>query len=287
VGCTRLEAIRASGVTSPAEPLGHRHRRARDRTQALDVRRGCGEQPDRLAAWSFGTHAAIGGFPVGVAVGKSGQVYVADPERGRILRFSPKGKLLGAFGSGSLAAPSGVAVDRAGNVYVADALNQRVRKFSATGTPLTSWTTPSTGKQGTSSPRAVAVDGAGHIFAAGACNDPCAEDGQDVLVELASDGSVMQVWTGWSVSGPIGTNAPWATVNALAVDSSNHLYVAGMFAQKGGKLTPGVLQVSPTGAFHTEWTVPGKSAIQGIAVGPGGTVYVTSPDERTVLALQR
>ena len=81
------------------------------------------------------------GFPAGVAVDASGNVYVADLAGHRIRRISHSGTITTFAGSGSygyggdegpatdaeLAFPAGVALDAAGDLYIADTGNRRVR----------------------------------------------------------------------------------------------------------------------------------------------------------------
>jgi glucose/arabinose dehydrogenase len=72
--------------------------------------------------------------PSGVAVGASGNVYVAAPGDDRIYAFTSSGTYLtqwGTLGSGDgqFNRPRGVAVDGSGNVYVADMNNQRIQVF--------------------------------------------------------------------------------------------------------------------------------------------------------------
>jgi tripartite motif-containing protein 71 len=86
--------------------------------------------------------------PEGLAVDRAGNVYVADYGRNRIVKFSPDGQLLRAWGTrgpatGEFVGPKGVAVDRlSGRVYVADTGNGRVQRFSSDGIFETSWTLP-------------------------------------------------------------------------------------------------------------------------------------------------
>ena len=80
--------------------------------------------------------------PLGIAVDRSGNVFVADV--GAIRKITPAGVVTkiagGAFmpgssdgvgGDATFDNPPGLAVDAVGNIYVADALNNKVRKISA------------------------------------------------------------------------------------------------------------------------------------------------------------
>ena len=102
--------------------------------------------------------------PSGVAVGASGDLYVADTSNNRVLEYNtPLTNVNGTtanmvFGQGgsftsntenkggaskkSLSYPSGVAVDSTGDLYVADSNNSRVLEYN---TPLTVTTTPGSG----------------------------------------------------------------------------------------------------------------------------------------------
>ena len=125
--------------------------------------------------------AGIGGggagalsLPFGVATDSSGDVYVADPDNGRIDEFSAAGSFIEAYGwgvsdgaskfetctststcraaipgggAGQLSLPFGVATDSSGDVYVADSADERIEEFSAGGAPSTTSTSLSGGGQ--------------------------------------------------------------------------------------------------------------------------------------------
>jgi len=74
--------------------------------------------------------------PRGIAVSPAGDIYVGDPGRNRIVRFSSDGTMISSLNTpiGSnpdqLNQPTSVAVDKQGHVYVVDTLNNRVDEFS-------------------------------------------------------------------------------------------------------------------------------------------------------------
>jgi DNA-binding beta-propeller fold protein YncE len=90
--------------------------------------------------------------PGGIAVGRSGEIYLAhfEGQRGqertpaRISVYDATGKLLRQWGrtgsrDGEFDYPGGVAVGRDGRVYVVDQTNRRVQVFDARGKFLAKW----------------------------------------------------------------------------------------------------------------------------------------------------
>jgi tripartite motif-containing protein 71 len=88
----------------------------------------------------FGAESSVLDRPVSDAIDSSGDIWVTDSGNNRIVKFSPTGTLIGAYGTygpeaGEMIDPWGIAINRnTGNVYVADQGNMRVDEFSSSGT---------------------------------------------------------------------------------------------------------------------------------------------------------
>jgi DNA-binding beta-propeller fold protein YncE len=112
--------------------------------------------------------------PTGIAVSRSGLIYVADTGNARVQVFSGSGEFLafaGALsGSRRLLSPQSIAIDEYDNIYIADTLSHRVLQFD----PLGKFTGEIGGKvqmpDGSLGrlvePRAVAVERSGLIYIA-------------------------------------------------------------------------------------------------------------------------
>jgi hypothetical protein len=96
-----------------------------------------------LTGQDLGTFASAGlNQPLGLALDRSGNLYVANVADGTIRKFSPTGQDLGIFASTGLRFPAGLAFDRSGNLFVANGQQRpgqtdySIRKFSPTGQDL-------------------------------------------------------------------------------------------------------------------------------------------------------
>ena len=74
--------------------------------------------------------------PRGLDVGPDGRVYVAAPDSGAVLVFSPGGELVLSINGSALRTPTGVDVGPGGRVYVADEVGGRVHVLDAGGAAL-------------------------------------------------------------------------------------------------------------------------------------------------------
>jgi tripartite motif-containing protein 71 len=114
--------------------------------------------------------------PSAVAVGSSGEVFVADTGNDRIVRLSPDGSFAGELGRpgsgpGIVHDPTGVAVDAAGRVYVVDSTSNRVEVFGPSGEHLAQWGQRGDGPGYLSQPTTVAVGCEGSVYVADTDNN--------------------------------------------------------------------------------------------------------------------
>jgi uncharacterized protein (TIGR03437 family) len=221
-------------------------------------------------------------FPFGLAVDKSGSIYIADGLNNRVRKVSG-GVITTVAGNGTagftgdnasatsaeLSNPTGVAVDSSGNLYIADSGNNVVRKV-ANGTITTFAGSNSvgagySGDGGTATgaqlnnPVGVAVDASGNVYIADAGNNV-----------------VRQVFGGNIITAAVGFTHP----DGVAVDSSGNLYVADTVARRIVKYFAGVYTtVAGTGqpAFAGDdgpGTQAALNAPMGLAVDASGNVYI-------------
>jgi DNA-binding beta-propeller fold protein YncE len=120
------------------------------------------------------TKPATLSFPNGIAVDGHGNIDVADSNNGRLLVFSPYGKILGVVGHGvglgDLGLPRGVALDANGRLYVVDSSDHMVRIYNDASSKVATPTfVASFGSEGQVDgafeyPNGVATDTRAHIY---------------------------------------------------------------------------------------------------------------------------
>ena len=180
--------------------------------------------------------------PRGVAVGASGDLYIADTGNERIRYVNTSGVIATIAGTGTagfsgdgsaataamLSNPIGVALDASSNVYVADSDNNRIRRFALGGTVTTfAGTTNSVGDGGPSTearvePWGVAVDSVGNLY--------IADRSEQRVRKVTPSGTITTVagtgQTGYGGDNGPGTAAVLSTPNDVALDSAGNVYIA-------------------------------------------------------------
>ncbi len=201
----------------------------------------------------------------GIAIDRSGDVYVADTGNDRIEEFSAAGAFIRAFGTAGSGAgqfaegpyggvgPYGVATDPSGDIYAADPYNARIDEFSAAGTFIKAYgwgvsdgvnefeTCARTCQAGTEGigagqlnyPFDVATDSSGDVYVA--------DQGNERIDEFSAAGAFIKAY-GWGVldgksqletctstcqDGSSGGGAgQFFGADGVAIDPSGDVYVA-------------------------------------------------------------
>jgi DNA-binding beta-propeller fold protein YncE len=195
--------------------------------------------------------------PVGVAVGPSGDIYVADIANARVQRFSSTGTFLSSWPQGEKVSPAfeqpcDVAASATGAVYVLDSAGRIVRLEEDGGMVLVVDLAP----WSVFSPRGLAVDDTRHRFYV-------SDTGKGRVLVVGMDGTLIDAWGG--VGKAFSFDVGWG----IAVDTRGNVFV-------GEQGNSRVRKLSPEGAVLAEWWVRGD--LYDIAVGPDDHVYVTASD---------
>ena len=245
------------------------------------------------------------GYPWGVAVDGSGNVYTADGFNNEIEKVTPDGTLSIIAGTGSkgpptpgpatssqLNSPHGVAVDSAGNLYIADTFNNEVEKVTPDGTLSiiagTGSQGPPTPGPATSSqlslPGGVAVDSAGNVY--------IADTGNEEIEKVAPGGTLSIIAGNGSQGPPIpgpATSSHFLVPEGVAVDGAGNVYIADTENSTVEKVTPGgTLSVIAGCGGPPGPPVRGpatKSCLgypRGVGVDSAGNVYIADTFNNTI-----
>jgi len=175
-----------------------------------------------LARWGT-LGSAPGQFdgPVGIAIDKQGNIFVADVANHRIQKLSPSGQPLTQWhtvGSGigeGTETGFDLALDSSGNVYVSEphpsgSGNERIEKFSAAGQPIAHWGESGAGPGQFNKPFCLTLDRNGNVFVV--------DSGNNRVQEFSATGQYKAEWKG-PKKGFIATSKP-------AVDDQGNIYVS-------------------------------------------------------------
>ena len=128
--------------------------------------------PDGTLKRSMGTPGQLS-FPNGIAVDGQGNIEVCDSNNGRLVVFSPYGKMMSTIsqgiGEGDLGLPRGAAVDDSGRLFVSDTADHQVRVYQIGDSKVTPTYIGSFGNEGQVDgtfeyPNGVAADKRAHIY---------------------------------------------------------------------------------------------------------------------------
>ena len=230
-------------------------------------------------------------IPRDVAVDLSGNIWVADGNSHRVLKYDSNGVytgvkiglsgILACCGNDRLNFPFSVAADSEGNIWIADRNNNRVQKFDSSGTYLLTIGIPGTGAAGTGTnevyrPNGVAVDSADNVYVT--------EQANHRVQKFDSNG----VYAGLTIGTPgvAGSdNAHFDQPKDITLDSAGNIYVADgeganhrvqKFDSSGTHLlTLGVTGVAGTDNAHFDGPL-------GVTVDSAGNIYVADSNNNRV-----
>jgi len=216
--------------------------------------------------------------PSGVAVGKDGNIYVADSGNNRIRRITPGGVVLTLAGDGSTSIfdnPTSLAVAPDGNVYVADSNNHRIRRVTPQGVVTTIAGVGLGGVLGSgyldsqgvgtdvkfNNPTGVAVSDDGNLYVTDSSNNRIRKIviATQVVTTLAGSGDA-------SSEDGTGASAKFYYPVGVSIGIDGNIYVSDLYSARIRKVTTsGIVTTISIGHFNSP---------TGIAIGSDGTIYV-------------
>lgn len=213
------------------------------------------------------------GGPEGIAVDKQGNIWIADTNNHRIVKYNTSGSFLFTFGGlgtgdGQLSSPNGITIDRQGNIWVADTNNNRVQKFTSTGQFLCS-------AGGLTHPHGVAAHPTQNIVFV-------ANTGANAIVMI--DSITCDNTGGWGSTGA--ADGQFNFPHDVAVDKTGRVYVADFNNNR--------IQVfNSSGTFLRKWGVFGSGDSRftaspqfanpiGVEADMCGDIFVTDFNNRRI-----
>lgn len=237
-------------------------------------------------------------FPVGVAAGPDGSVYVADTHNSLIRKISPQGivtTVAGALTQSTrdhpdslqrLDNPYGIVVSKDGAVYFTDWERNMIRKISPDGkvSIIAGGSDPGAkdGKGLSASfflPQGIAIDDRGNLYIADTYNNMIRKmDADGMVTTLAGKPAIK----GKHNSGHRDGKGPAASFNhpcGIAVDKNGIVYVADVGNNKIRKITPdgAVSTLAGTGLPGAQNGSPNKASFYrpyGVAVDKNGDLFI-------------
>lgn len=242
--------------------------------------------------------------PSAVAVGSSGNLYIADSGNSRIRMVSPRGTISTVAGTGTQGCSGdngpatsaqiavwGLTADSAGNLYLYGG-DSRIRKIAAgTITTVGGGVAPPASAAALGAqlqyPEGLAIDANGNLY--------IAETGNHVVRKLATDGTLTLVagngTPGYSGDGGSATGAQLNSPAAVAIDPSGNLYISDSGNNVIREVTPdhaiSTFAGGGTGVCSGGGAAAGVQLLDpaGLAVDSQGDLYIADSGHGCVLEI--
>jgi len=253
----------------------------------------------RLSADQIPAITAALQIPSGIAIDRSGNVFIAENQRPRVRKVTPDGTITTVIGNGfqgfsgegvsattaSLFSPSRLALDSAGNLYVSDNAYHRVRRVNSDGLIRTVAGTGQIAFAGDggpataaalNQPEGIALDESNNLYIADQLNHRIRRvSPQGIISTVAGTGEA-----GFSGDGGAATAARLNQPTGVTVDAGN-LYIAERGGNRVRKVTASGIISTVAGNGSPASTGDGGSALQaslhqpgGVAVDRSGNIYI-------------
>jgi len=218
--------------------------------------------------------------PKGVAVDKSGNVYIGDSGNYRVKKFDSEGRFITQWGSpgqkdGQFNTIGSIKVDSSGTVYVLDTdfgkwEHNRIQKFTTYGQFIGTLERTAPDADTIKLPIDVAFDDKGNVLVLAVDYVPVKNRTYGVRIEKYSrDGEFISQWGADAGSGDGQMQRP----SAIDVDAKGNIYITGINNSR-------VQKFDASGKFITKWGARGKEdglflgGARSIAFDKMGNIYV-------------
>ncbi len=235
-------------------------------------------------------------FPAGLAVDRTGALYIADSGNNRVRKILSGGVIstvLGGSASTLLATPTAVAVDRSLTIYVAEYLSLVVHSYTAAGVWSNFAGTGAPGYAGDGGPAIAAqLAMASHDMALDLAGDVFIADGMRVR-EAYADGLIATV-AGDGYLHAVGDGTPATSAilyqpSAVAFDTSGNLFITDTGTERVRiVLATGLIQTlagDGTAGYNTDGvaaTAAELNAPMGLAMDPFGNLLLADTNNQRV-----
>ena len=240
-----------------------------------------------IVAGGNGTGTALNQFatgPLGVSVDVTGNVYVADNNNHRVVKWQPGATtgivVAGGNGAGSglnqFNAPYGVYADADSNVYVVDRNNHRIIKWApgaAAGVVVAGGNGAGSGANQINNPRGVFVDEANNVYIT---------DFNNNRIQKWAPGAT----AGTTVAGGNGAGSAANQLNQpvnIYVDASGNIYISDFANNRIQKWAPGATAGTTVAGGNGAGSAANQlNGPRGIELDPIGNIYIADQNNNRV-----